>query len=347
MADLLPVPLATSSLPAHSSAVVQEATAAFAHAGLHGTANTQRAYLSDLKQLKAWLEQEFPEQPLVPMTPAVLAQYASHMALLGRKLSTINRHIAAVNKAHELAGHTPPKDELLRVVLKGITRSISKQQREAKAFGVAELKKTVAQIDTDSLQGLRDRALLLIGFGGAFRRSELVALNLEHFEMRDGALIVKLLRSKTNQDGNLEEKALFYSPSPLTCPIRAFEAWSERLGRTEGPLFVRLVGASKHSQARLSLHRLTGHAVNKIVRHYLDHTPASEKFDASGKKVRDMRPRVTAHSLRASFVTAAVQSGQTTKSIQNQTKHKSTAMVDKYHRANDIVKDNAAQGIGL
>ncbi|GAB3840932.1 tyrosine-type recombinase/integrase [Hymenobacter jeollabukensis] len=339
MADLLPSTAVAPLLPA-SYQGLDETTASYAHAGLHGAANTQRAYQSDLKQVITWLGTKHPGTPLLPMTPAVLADYAASLAESGKKLSTIHRRVAAINKAHELAGLLPPKDAMLAVVLKGINRKVGKTQRQAKAFTVARLKKTVASIDTSTLQGLRDRALLLIGFSGAFRRSELVALDLEHFELRDGALVVTLPRSKTNQEGNREEKALFYSPSPLTCPIRAFEAWRDKLNRTTGPVFVRLVGASKHSQPKLSERRLAGAAVNKLVQRYLDDT-------VNSRKPGDRSNRITAHSLRASFVTEAVRTGQNTKSIMNQTKHKSTAMVERYQRNNDVIADNAAQNIGL
>jgi integrase len=247
----------------------------------------------------------------------------------GRQVSTITRLLAAVQKAHDLAGlDSPTKEKALAAVLEGIKRHVGTDQKQAPAFSIVQLKQAIAALDLATPRGLRDRALLLLGFSGAFRRSELRGLNLESFSFRDGALIVKMTGSKTSQHQESEEKAFFYSPSPLYCPIRALEAWRECLPRTTGPLFVSMVGGSRHTEGKPSEQRLSSHSINAIVKQHL-----GEDFSA--------------HSMRASFVTVAVKSGQNWKTIKNQTKHKTNTMIERYTRLDDIVKDNAAQHLGL
>jgi len=212
--------------------------------------------------------------------------------------------------------------------MEGIARTLGKRQDQAPAFTVEELKQALRRIDLDTSAGLRDRALLLLGFAGAFRRSELVGLNIEQLEFTERALLVHLAKSKTNQYGAVEDKAIFYAPTLDYCPVRCLRAWFNLLGRTSGPLFVKVPRAAPRQLAIPSEKRLSDISINKLVQ-------------------KRLGPDYSAHSLRVSFVTTAVLNGQSHKAIKNQTKQKTDAMIERYTQLNNVVSYNAAQSLGL
>lgn len=317
---LLPVP-ATPALPALAN-LPEGRSSHYAEAALRGAANTQKAYASDFRQFAAYcLSMGVDASPALPET---VGAYLAHLADLGRKYSTIQRHLASISKLHQLAGLPSPATAMVSTVLEGIARLNSTRQKQAPAFSVEALRNYLRGLDLTKPGGLRLRALLLLGFTGAFRRSELSALNIEDLLFTPEALKLRLHQSKTNQFGELEEKAVFYSPQALFCPVRAVQDWLAVLApRTTGPLFVRLTRAGQ-----LRLTRLSDHRMNVLVQ------------EAFG-------PSYTAHSLRASFITQAVRNGQSNKAIKNQTKQKTDAMIERYARLNDVVEFNAAQHLGI
>ncbi|GAA4009195.1 hypothetical protein GCM10022408_21680 [Hymenobacter fastidiosus] len=208
-------------------------------------------------------------------------------------------------------------------MLDGIRRVHGVRQKQAPAFTLAQLKGLVRVIDAKTTTGLRDRGILLLGFTGAFRRSELSALNVQDLRFTEDCLIVSLAKSKTNQLGEYEEKAIFYSPEAKVCPIRSLQAWLRQLGRESGPVFVSLRKGERLTQARLS-----DKSINAVVQRYLG-------------------PSYSAHSLRASFVTVAKLAGADDSEIMNQTKHKTSSMIRRYTRLDDVRQHNAAQKLGL
>ncbi|MBO2033937.1 tyrosine-type recombinase/integrase [Siccationidurans ginsengisoli] len=299
----------------------------YVEAGLHGAENTKRGYAADLRSFQDYCEHH--ELLHLPADVTTVAGYVSQMADRGLKLATIRRHVAAIAKLHQLAGQpSPTAHEALHVVLDGITRVIGKRQRQAAAFTVAELKQAVRAMDLTTPTGLRDRALLLLGFAGAFRRSELVALNVEDVELTRQALVIHMRRSKTNQFGEEEDKAVFYAPGADYCPVRAVQDWLAVLNRPAGPLFTRMSRGNNARAAQPGKARLSDQSVNDLVQRHLG-------------------PGYTAHSLRASFVTIAVEAGQSNKAIKNQTKQKTDAMIERYARLDDVKRFNAAQYLGL
>jgi integrase len=232
-----------------------------------------------------------------------------------------------VSKAHQLAGFpTPTDDRQFKTLLEGISREKGVKQKQAPAFTLAYFKRVVQSIDTARPDGVRDRALLLLGLAGAFRRDELASLDLSHLRFDDDGLVVELPKSKTNQKGEAEEKAIFFAPDRRSCPVRAVKDWLEVLqqqGRSSGPLFL-----SFHKGQRLSRRRLSTFSLNEIV------------------QLRLGAP-YTAHSLRASFVTIAKLNGADDAEVMNQTKHKTTDMIRRYTRLDNIRQHNAAQKLGL
>ncbi|MBO0360839.1 tyrosine-type recombinase/integrase [Hymenobacter sp. BT186] len=321
--------------------------AGFLEVGLQGAANTERAYTSDLKGYVAFCEQHGLQA--MPADVDTLTEYVAYLASEkpesapreGRRkkgqqpltgphaLATIKRHLAAIRKAHQLAGYRLPATlDALNLVMEGITRTLGKRQVQAQAFTVEELKQAIRRIDLDTSAGIRDRALLLLGFAGAFRRSELVELNIEQLEFTERALLVHLAKSKTNQYGAVEDKAIFYAPTLDFCPVRCLRAWLNLLGRTTGPLFVKIPRTTPGQLAVPSTKRLSDISINKLVQ-------------------KRLGPAYSAHSLRVSFVTTAVLNGQSHKAIKNQTKQKTDAMIERYTQLNNVVSYNAAQSLGL
>ncbi|ADB42800.1 tyrosine-type recombinase/integrase [Spirosoma linguale] len=295
-------------------------TAAFFQKGLEGAANSQTAYVSDIEHLESWLAQH--SLPVLPLTPATLATYLSDLATR-HKWATVSRRLATIRKWHRLHKHPDPSgDEAVKIVLDGIKRSIGTEPDQAAAFDITAYKDRIRNIPATP-SGVRDRALLLVCFAGAFRRSELVALNVEGVQFtRDGAVLT-YQGSKTNQYGKTEQKALFFSPDPDTCPVRALQDYINLLDRQIGPLFVRIRKGEQITTARLS-----DKQVARTTKEYIG-------------------DEYSAHSHRASFVTIAKLNGADDSQIMQQTKHRTRTMIDRYTRVQQIVKHNAAMKLGL
>lgn len=289
--------------------------------GLEGAVNTQRAYRADLKDFNGWCTTS--GQIPFPVSPETLAAYVSHLADTC-KWATINRRLAAISKLHQLNNsETPTQNRIFRIVMEGIKRTKGIRQKQAPAFKLNILKQLLRDFDTEFNANLRNKALLLLGFTGAFRRSELVALNVEDLDFTDEGLIISLQKSKTNQYGDYEEKAIFYSPEAILCPVRTLKAWIQKLNKTSDALFVRV-----RKGDRITSDRLTDKTVNDLVKTYF-----GEEFSA--------------HSLRASFITIAKINGADDSEIMRQSKHKTSAMIQRYTRIEDIKKHNAAMKLGL
>ncbi|AHJ95544.1 tyrosine-type recombinase/integrase [Hymenobacter swuensis] len=318
-----------SQLPAASSppavqvpAHLVKSTQRYVESGLRGAANTVRAYAGDWKRFAAWCGLH--QLAALPAPVEALVGFLTELADAGKKFATIERHAAAVAKAHELAGvESPTADKKIKVLLKGIAREIKTRQKQAPAFSLESFKRIIRSIDVTVPAGLRNRALLLLGFTGAFRRSELEALNIEDLAFDEDGLVVTLPQSKTNQLGQAEEKAIFYSPDSAVCPIRSLQAWLRVLERTEGPVFVSL---RKNNQ--VTSRRMTTKYTNLIVQQYLG-------------------SQFTAHSLRASFVTVSKLNGADDSKVMNQTKHKTSAMIRRYTRLDNVRQHNSAKELGL
>ncbi len=290
--------------------------------GLQGANNTERAYRADLDDYVKWCKEQ--ELVALPATPAVLGEYVSALAS-HKRWATISRRLTAIRKWHELHGQESPlSDRWFKATLKGIQREHGTHAQQSPAFAAGKLKQVIRNLETERkgvprFTQLRDKVVLLLGFMGAFRRSELVALSVEHVQFSEDGVVISYFGSKTNQTGLLEEKAFFYSPDPTICPVRTLKRWVELLERTQGPLLVRVRKGNELTQERLS-----DQSVNKIVKSYL------------GKDF-------SAHSLRASFVTTAKLNGAEDSEIMQQTKHKTTAMIRRYTRLDSIKQHNAAK----
>lgn len=328
MGAQVPAPLPSNNLTSVAAveAPFGSSAAAYEQVSLQGTENTRKGYLSDLKSFQAFCSER--NQNHLPADVATVADYIAHLADEGKKVSTISRHLSAIAKLHELANHpSPTEDKRVGNVLGGIKRTTTTRLKQAPAFTLEQLRTAIDALDLTTPQGLRDRALLLVGYSGAFRRTELVALDVESVQWKSETLVRLVMgRSKTNQHGAAtqaaDHKTLTYAPLALYCPVRALRDWMDCLNRPTGPLFVSVRWATKNSPARPSKHRLSDKSVNEVVRKHLG-------------------PAYSAHSLRVSFVTTAVEKGAHNKLIQNQTKHSTSSMIERYTRLDDVDRHNA------
>ena len=281
--------------------------AEYAKKGLEGSDNTQRAYQTDLRDFQKWCREN--NQSDLPASALTLAAYVTHTADT-HKWASINRRLAAISKSHDLNNvDLPTKDRAFRAVMEGIKRVNGIRQKQAPAFKMKYFKEIIRNIEVESNATKRDKALLLLGFTGAFRRSEIVALNIEDLSFTDEGVVVSMGKSKTNQYGEYEEKALFYSPEANLCPVRSLKNWIETTKQSAGALFVRVRKGDKITEDRL-----TDKTVNDLVKSYL-----GEQYSA--------------HSLRASFITIAKINGADDSEIMRQSKHKTSAMIQQIGRA--------------
>lgn len=286
------------------------------------SAATVLAYRGRWGRFTAWCDSR--AVSAMPADPRSVALYLADSA--GTiSIATLALSMAAINKAHEAAGFEAPatmKHAAVSEVWKGIRRVHGTAQRQKAPVTITDIRRMV------DCASIRDRALLLIGFAGAFRRSELVALNVADIEQTADGLVVTLRRSKTDQDGAGRKVGIPYGGTPGTCPVRAYVAWLEAGAITEGAVF-RSINRHGHIGGRLC-----ARAVALIVKKHAE---------AAG-----LDPALYAgHSLRAGLATSAAMAGVSERSIMQQTGHRSVAMVRRYIRDGSLFRENAAGRIGL
>jgi site-specific recombinase XerD len=196
----------------------------------------------------------------LPASPETVAAYIAAEAQTA-KPSTISGRVAAIRYAHKLAGiQTPTDAEGVKATMRGIRRTFG-GARNKKAPAVAAKMLGMVATAPDSRAGLRDRALLLPGFAGAFRRSEFVALNVANIEETETELLVRILGSKTDQERQGETIAI--ACGDIACPVKALREWLQAAGIEAGPIFRPI---DKGGKVRAS--RLTCRSVANIVKAY-------------------------------------------------------------------------------
>ena len=288
--------------------------------------NTKRAYASDFRRFAAWCRQAG-VQPL-PASVGTCAAYFSGMADAGRKASTIDRARAAIKMAHETAGHADPTSHKhVKLALKGIRRKLGTAHARKSPVLLQDVKAMLESLP-DGLIGLRDRALLLLGFAGAFRRSELVGIDREHLEETAEGVKVCLPRSKTDQEGQGRCIGIRRGANPSTCPVRALLAWVEAAGIESGPVFRHV---DRHGNVK---DRMTAQSVALVVKK----AAVAAGLDPA---------KYSGHSLRAGLVTQGALNGATETNIMRQTGHRSHATVRGYVRIANVFQDNVSGQLGL
>jgi integrase len=306
-----------------------DATAAEADA-YHAQARaeaTLRAYRADWRAFETWCAAH--QLPILPAAPETVALYITELAR-DHKVSTITRHLASIAQAHkEQQYESPTRAAVVQNVLKGIRRAKGTAPTQKAAAEIAVIRAMVAAL-SPTLQGIRDRAILLVGFAGAFRRSELASLRLDDIQFTNDGVVVTLRHSKTDQEGEGYVKGIPYGSTPSTCPVRALRAWLDASGISAGPLFRSVWKGGR----QLRPTPLGDRAIAEVVKR----AAQAAGYDPS---------RFGGHSLRAGLVTTAAAAGVDERTIMEQTGHKTTTMVRRYMRRGSLFRNNAAAKVGL
>src|SRR5581483_10059272 len=198
--------------------------------------STRRAYRADWEHFESWCQQR--ALPCLPATDQTVAFYISDLAA-SLKPATLRRRLTVISRAHQAAGHPSPasmQQALVSETFKGIRRTLGTAQVGKRPLFTGHICAMIQALP-ENLQGTRDRALLLVGFAGGFRRSELAGLNVEDISVEKDGLVVNLRRSKTDQEGQGRKVGIPYGSNPETCPVRAYREWLERTGLQQGPVF--------------------------------------------------------------------------------------------------------------
>jgi len=273
------------------------------------SASTLRAYACDLKHYLAW-------GGSIPAEPIVVSQYiAVHAKMLS--MATLARRVVAIRREHTLRSlPDPTKSQLVRLTLRGVRRVHGRPQRRVAPLKAEHLP-TIVSLLGPSVRDVRDRALLLVGFAGAFRRSELSAIECHWIERTEQGVVIALPRSKTDQEGKGRRIAIPRIGGPI-CPVTALDAWLRASRIADGSLFRPISKTGKVLEDRLS-----ASAVATIVKQ----RAAQIGLDPQ---------RYSGHSLRAGFATSAAAAELPVWKIKGQTGHASDAVVACYIREVDL-----------
>ena len=292
--------------------------------------NTWRAYQYDLEHFARWCATHGIGEP-IPADPGVVAAYlTAYAGEDGLAVSTLARRLYALSALHRLGGHPSPSEAPeVRLVWSGIRRTHGTAPTKKAATLTKMIRRLVKPLDEHRPKDIRDRALLLIGFAGAFRRSELVAFDVADIAETDGGLHITVRRSKSDQEGAGDVVGIPFGSHPPTCPVRAWRAWLAVSEIAEGPAFR---GVTRHGH--ISTRRLSAQAVADVVK---------ERAAAIGLDAKTF----AAHSLRAGFATEAFGQGVPEFSVMRHGRWKSASSMRGYIREGSLWSDNAAAKLGL
>jgi integrase len=328
--DILPLAAASAAAAPALTPAGQAALAAAQALARKATAPaTLRAYKADWTHFSDWCAAHGFIQ--VPAAPATVGAYLASLAG-SHAPTTIRRRLSALGKMHrfnDLAWNPAHRD--IQGPLQGVLRTHGRPVRKAAAVTLPMLRQLVATCDA-SARGRRDRALLLFGFVGALRRSELVALRVEDVAVVAGGLRLRIARGKTDQAGQGAEIGLPRGRHVETCPVRAFEAWQAVARRKAGPLFRKI--STGDGIGDTALHP---DAVRRILAHRVGMAGiVVETFD-----------RLSAHALRAGFITAAYDKGVRDEDIMRHTRHRDLRTMRGYVQRAGLVRESPAGVLDL
>ncbi|SFK72361.1 Site-specific recombinase XerD [Streptosporangium canum] len=308
-------------------------------------ANTSLAYARDWTTYGAWCDES--GHALLPATAETLANYVAHLAARAYAPASIDRALACILAAHDHAQLGKPATKQARLALRVYRRERAHQGRRTRKsppITIDRLRAMISSLPSTSTTGLRDRAVLVLGFALMGRRSELVACDIGDLTFTVDGLEVYIPTSKTDQDAHGETVALPHGSHPETCPVRVLKAWlavlAER-GVTSGALLRPVdrhggIGGATKSAGRGSRQRLSGQTINLIVK------------NAAALAGLDRPETYTAHGLRAGGATSAAKAGAPMSAI---TTHGRWAdgspVVAGYIRQADKWNDNPMRGVGL
>jgi site-specific recombinase XerD len=288
--------------------------------------STLRGYRADWQEFCAWCKGQH-VGPL-PASPEAVAAYIADCASR-LKVGSIQRRLNAIAEAHKAMGiESPTRHAMVTNTMKGIRRTRGMAPAQKAPVLTGDIRTMVDATDMGII-GVRDRALILVGFAGAFRRSEVVGLDVEDCIFGKDGLTVTLRRSKTDPNGAGRKIGIPYGVNPETCPIRVVQSWVEQAGIFSGPLFRSI---SRHG--RVQVGRLSGIDVARVVKKLAQRAGLDPA-------------KYAGHSLRAGHATSAAIAGASERSIMNQTGHRSVQMVRRYIRDGSLFRENSAGKLGL
>ena len=282
------------------------------------SANTLRAYQSDYNDFSLFCSKNGFQA--MPTQPKILALYLTHLSSYS-KYSTLKRRLASISILHKTKGHyIDTKHPIIVENLMGIKRTNGTNQKGKKPLLINDLKLLIQAIDMSkekNIRKIRDKALILIGFSGGFRRSELVDIEYEDVEFVEEGVKIFVKRSKTDQSGEGMTKAIPYFDNINFCPVKALNKWVVVADLKDGKIF-----------------NISDKNVALIIKKYANYAG----LDAH---------KYAGHSLRSGFATSTAESGAEERNIMAMTGHKSTEMVRKYIKEANLFKNNALNKIKI
>jgi len=293
--------------------------------------NTIRAYKSDFKDFSAFCAKH--SFRTLPTEPKIVALYLTYLSGKDAKMSTLRRRLVSIGMIHKLKGHyLDTKHPVIIENLMGIKRTKGSIQRGKKPLLINHLKAIVDVINkekTEEIKKIRDKSIILVGFGGGFRRTELISVNYEDLEFVPEGVKITLRRSKTDQFGEGMTKGLPYFSNETYCPVAHLKKWIKISNIKDGPVFRRFAKGCS-----LTSNRLTDQSVVLLIKKYLA-LAGIENKNYSG------------HSLRSGFATVSAESGADERSIMAMTGHKTIQMVRRYIKEANLFKNNALNKIKI
>jgi len=289
--------------------------------------NTISGYRYDWAMFLAWCARM--DRPWLPASPETVALYLTGLLDQGKKISTARRRCCAIVHYHRRESLASPITPEIYELLTCAQRQRGEQPRQMRPISVAELREiSILLAADDTPVSLRNRAILVVGFASALRRSNIAALELADVEFAPEGVIIAVHREKQDQEGRGRLIGLPRGQHPETCPVRCLWDWLARRGGHPGPLFPRL------DRARAGA-AMDGECVCRVVKRCV------------ARIGLDPRDRWGAHSLRAGFITAAGENGAGEFLIAAQTGHRSMAVLRRYFRRSQLFRSNACAAVGL
>ena len=286
--------------------------------------STLRAYRSDWAIFERWCHARGIQS--LPAAPEAVAVFLGSQASDGSKPATLTRRVAAIRYFHIMAGITnsPTASEIVRSTMKGIRRTLGTAKAQKAPATADRLLKMLEQVP-NTLQGCRDRSILLLGFAGAFRRSELANLLVNDLEEVPSGLRVHIRKSKTDQQGSGQVVPII--KGARACPVKAVANWLQTANIKEGSVFRRLGKGGKTFKKSL-----TPYSIGKIVKRYAE-LAGYDSAEYGG------------HSLRSGFLTSAAMNGASIFKMMDISRHKSMDTLKGYVRLAEEFKDHAGEGL--
>lgn len=291
--------------------------------------NTVRAYKSDFQDFSLFCQKNGFTN--LPSDPKVVSLYLTYLSSKEAKISTIKRRLVSIGVIHKIKGHyMDTKHPAIIENLMGIKRRRGTIQKGKKPLLINDLKKLIDVINKENepdIRKLRNKAILLVGFSGGFRRNEIVSLDFEDLEFVLEGIKITIKKSKTDQFGQGMIKGIPHFENSLYCPVTNLKRWINIAKIKKGPVFIKFSKGSK-----ITNKRLTDQSVALIIKDYLLKAGMDNK-------------NYSGHSLRSGFATSAAEAGAEERSIMAMTGHKSTEMVRRYIKEASLFQNNALNKI--